>query len=118
MSLEQEPRLSPRMQRAVTELKGLVQQHYPEATFRVTRDPEEPRSIDLLATVDVEDRQAVMDVVLERVLQCQIEEKLPVHVIPLHTPELARALLAQQRRERRSASDIPLDLLTPLGPAH
>ena len=112
MSPEREPRLSPRMQRAVEELKGLVQHHYPEATFHVTRDPEERRSIDILTTVDVDDRQVVTDIVRERVLELQLHEHLPVHVIPLHTPERARALLEQQRHEQPSATDIPPDLVS------
>jgi len=96
MRTEGEPKLSPRMQRAVEELKGLVRQRFPGATFQVARDPEEPRSIDLLTTTDVEDRQDVVNVVRDRLLQFQIQEKLPIHVIPLHTVERAGAILQRQ----------------------
>ena len=109
-----EPKLSPRLHEAVEELKNLIKARYPEAMFRVVRDPEERRSIDILAMVDVDDRQVVSDLVRERVLDLQLREKFPVHVIPLRTPDRARALLEQQRHEHRFAVDIPSDLLAPL----
>lgn len=114
MKATKEPRLSPRMLRAVEELKSLVRQRYPGATFRVARAPEEPGSIDVLMTTDAEDINEVMDLVLERVLRFQLKDKLPVHVIPQHTPERVAEILAEQQRESRSAAGVPLDLLAPV----
>jgi len=68
MSAEREVRLRPCMQAAVEDLKSLVQQRYPEATFQVRRSPEDPKSIYLWTTVDVPDTTAVVDTVLDRVL--------------------------------------------------
>ena len=86
MKNEQQPRLSPEMQRAVTELEGLVKQRYPDATFQVRRSVEDPHIIHLIPTFDVEDRDDVMDVVIDRMMDLQINEKLPLFVVPLRTP--------------------------------
>lgn len=96
MKSEREPRVSPRMQRAVEELKGLVRERYPQATFQVTRSPDDRRSIHVVTTVDVPDTTEVVDAVLDRVLQLQIEEKLPVHVIPVRPRERALAMLRER----------------------
>jgi hypothetical protein len=41
------------------------------------------------ATVDVEDTDAVVDVYIDRLVTLQIEEGLPVYVVPLR-PQLQR----------------------------
>jgi len=51
MSAGRTESLDPRVGRAIAELQALITQRYPEATFRVTRSPEDPRSIHLVATV-------------------------------------------------------------------
>ncbi len=107
MKTEHEPRLSSRMQGAIEELKGLVRENYPGATFRVTRSPEDHRSIHLLATVDVEDRDEVMDVVVDRVMQLQIQEKLPIHVIPVRPRARVLAMLRAEHLARQKRLDMP-----------
>jgi hypothetical protein len=106
MTTEREPKLRPRMHAAVEELKDLVPQHYPDATFRVARSPEKRRIVHLWTTVDVEDTDEVLDVVLDRVLHFQVEERLPIHVIPVRPRERVLAMLreaeeAKARRARR-----------------
>jgi hypothetical protein len=51
MRSEREAKLGPRMQQAVEELKGLVLEHYPEASFRVAPSLEEPAIVHLWTTV-------------------------------------------------------------------
>jgi hypothetical protein len=106
MRTEQAPRLSPRMQQAVDELTGLVRTHYPEATFRVSRSPEDRRGIHLLATVDVEDTDTVMDIVVDRVVELQVEQHLPIHVIPLHTPARVAAIRAAQAQHGQTQQPV------------
>jgi hypothetical protein len=73
---------TPRMQTAIAELQALIQQTYPKATFTlVPRD--DPEGLYVLATVDVEDTDAVVDVYIDRLVTLQIEEGLPVYVVPL-----------------------------------
>jgi hypothetical protein len=66
MSVEQAIDVAPRMHEALEELKALIRQRYPEATFRVARSPENPQTVLLKPVVDVEDRDEVMDVVIDR----------------------------------------------------
>lgn len=82
MSVERGPDVSPRLHAALEELKGLVRQHYPEATFQIVPSPENPETILLKPVVDVEDRDEVMDVVIERLVELQSEEHLSLFVVP------------------------------------
>ena len=101
MRRESEPRLRPRMRQAVEELKGLVRQHYPDATFRLSRSPEEPRALHLWTTVDLEDLDAVLDPIIERIVELQTDERLPIHVIPVRPRE--RVLAALREKEAAKA---------------
>lgn len=91
--------LDPRMEQAIEELIGAVQQRYPAATFEVAPGQDEPDAVHLVATVDVEDPDEVLDLVIDRVLELQIAEGLPVHVIPIRP--LARVV--QELRSPRPA---------------
>ncbi|HTE84546.1 MAG TPA: hypothetical protein VK821_07420 [Dehalococcoidia bacterium] len=83
IAVGRKPKLAPRMRQAVSELKRLLAKQYPEATFRVGRSPEDAAIVHLITVVDVPDTTQVVDLVLDRVLQLQVEEKLPIHVIPM-----------------------------------
>jgi hypothetical protein len=73
---------TPRMQAAIGELQRLIQQHYPEATFQVELG-DDPTGMYVLATVDVEDTDAVVEVYIDRLLELQIDEGLAVYVVPV-----------------------------------
>jgi hypothetical protein len=73
---------TPRMQRAVAELQALIQEYYPASTFQVTHG-EDPIGTYVIATVGVEDTDAVVDVYIDRLLELQTDDGLPVHVIPV-----------------------------------
>jgi len=75
--------LTPRLQRAVDELQHLIRQVDPLATFQVVPG-EDPAGTYVLATVDVEDTELVMDAYMDRLLTLQIDEGLPLYVLPLH----------------------------------
>ena len=66
MSAERAPRVSPTMGAAIVELQELVRERYPDATFEIGRSPENPETVLLKPIVDVEDRDEVMDVVIDR----------------------------------------------------
>jgi hypothetical protein len=76
---------APRIQAAVAELQGLIQQHYPTATCEVSPG-DDPVGTYLIVTVDVEDTDAVVDVYIDRLLAFQIEEGLAVYVGPSMSP--------------------------------
>jgi hypothetical protein len=75
--------LTPRLQRAVDDLQRLIRQVDPLATFQVVPG-EDPTGTYVLATVDVEDTELVMDAYMDRLLTLQIDEGLPLYVLPLH----------------------------------
>jgi hypothetical protein len=52
----------------------------------------------LLAVADVNDPDEVGDLVVERVVALHVEEGIPLHVIPLRTPERERVAHAAARR--------------------
>ena len=103
-------KLEPDMAAAIDELKGMVKARYPDATFQVAPDPEDPGAVDLIAAVDVEDIDEVLDVVIDRMLELQIEQDIPVHVLPIQP--LDRVL--KEMRRPKVVPDIDLDLITPL----
>lgn len=98
MQQDHEPRLSldERTRQAVPELEATISKHYPTASFAVTRSPDDPRSIHLEAVVDVDDPDEVGDLVIERLVELQAEDGIPIHVIPLRSPERIAAARSAQ----------------------
>ena len=86
----------PRIQSALAELQMLIQERYPEATFDIFHG-EDPDGVRLQATVDVEDTDEVMDVVIDKLYEFQVEQGLPVYVLPV--PPLER--VAEELKKRK-----------------
>jgi hypothetical protein len=82
-----EETLDSRRREAIRELTSLIRRQYPTATFAVAPDPDDSDITILWTTVAVDDRDQVLDLVIERELQLQIEEGVPVYVVPIRTPE-------------------------------
>lgn len=111
MQPERASTFSPTMHQALTELEGMIRDRYPTATFEVGPGEDDPEAVHLTATVDVDDPDEVMDLVVQRVMALQAEEGLPLHVIPIRTPERIEALRRAQaasapawRRHRDAAA--------------
>jgi hypothetical protein len=79
--------LDQNVQRALLELQAIISARWPNATFVVTRGQDDPEAIHLDTTVDVDDTEEVLDLVIDRVLDLQINRGIPVHVIPLQSSE-------------------------------
>jgi hypothetical protein len=77
------------MQQAVEELQALICQVVPTATFEVIPG-DDPAGTYVIATVDVEDTETVVDGYIDRLLTLQIDEGLPVYVVPVRP--LARVM--------------------------
>lgn len=100
MSAAHEQPIDSRTWVALHELQGIMLQHYPEATFSVSRGEDDPDAIHLYATVDADDTDLVLDVVVDRMMEIQIEDGLPIFIIPLPTPErVAEQWRARSKRE-------------------
>jgi hypothetical protein len=110
MSKEHPLRLDARMQKAIAEFESLILQRYPGTSFEVSVAPDDPRQIHLNVVVDLDDPDEVGDLVLDRLLQLQVDEGIPLHVIPLRTPERIEAAGAAERgaQRLRPARRIPL----------
>jgi hypothetical protein len=72
---------------ALDELRALVLRQYPDATFEVTSAPDDPSIVHLIATVDLDDTEDLVDLVIDRMIELQVDEGLPIFVIPQRTPE-------------------------------
>ncbi|MCL4544835.1 MAG: hypothetical protein M1118_09625 [Chloroflexi bacterium] len=97
MSVEHASKITPRMQSALTELEGMIREHYPTAQFRINPSQDDPEIIHLTTTVDVEDTEDVLNLVIDRMMEMQIEEGLPIFVIPVRPRE---RILAQITRHQ------------------
>ena len=86
---------NPRIQAALAELRELVLQRFPAATFTVYRG-DDPDGIYLTPVVDVEDLDEVIDAVLRRWVDMQVYEGLPVYVVPDWPIERLRQHLRRQ----------------------
>jgi len=90
---------------AITELKATIGKRYPGTRFDLSHPDDEPSSVELTAVVDIDDPDQVLDLVIDRVIHLQVEEQLPIHVVPVRTPERVAAYLTERhrtgRRERR-----------------
>jgi hypothetical protein len=88
--------ITPRLEEAIAELRELIVRHYPEVTFTVS-EGEDPDGIYLTATVDVEDMGEVVDVFLNRMVDLQIDEELPIFVVAVRPLARNVAILARQQ---------------------
>jgi hypothetical protein len=86
MSAQRSPDMDPRIRTAIIELQDLIRDKYPSAAFQVSRG-EDPEGFYLKATVDVEDTDEVVDIVIDRLLEMEIDEELPVYFVPLRPVE-------------------------------
>ena len=106
MNPERSESLDARAQSAVEELQSLIQEHYPAATFAVERGPDDPEAVHLVTTIDLEDTDEILEVVAERVMELQIDEGVPVFVIPLRPAARVSAML--EAVQAQPAPDLPM----------
>src|SRR4051794_15895405 len=96
MSTEHMTATDPRMQQAIAELQDQIVAHYPTASFEVA-EGEDPVGVYLTAVVDLDDPDEVLDVVIDRLLELETREGMPLYVIPARTPERIAAMLREHK---------------------
>jgi len=94
------------MEEAVNELKSLITERFPQATF-VVEEGFDPKGTYLVTTVDIADTDEVMDVVGDRLVELQVTEGLPLYVTPLRPIE---RVVAQLREQEQATLPSPLPL--------
>ncbi|MBA3450024.1 MAG: hypothetical protein H0T18_02290 [Chloroflexia bacterium] len=75
-----------RMDAAIAEIKELILTHFTGATFDVGLS-DDPDGTSMTVTVDVEDTDDVVDVIVERSLEMQVDEGIPLYVVPVRPIE-------------------------------
>lgn len=85
----------PRMRQALRELQEMIRERYPSAQFGVSMG-EDPEGVYLQAVVDIDDPDEVMDLVVDRLLEFEIEQGLPLYIVILQTPARIARLRAEQ----------------------
>ena len=108
MTIEPGLDLDSNVHAALEELAAIISQNYPEARFRVSRGEDDPTIVQLVATVDVEDTDVVLDVVMERLLELQANE-LPVFVVTERPVERTIAMVEAAQAQKRGT--VPTALL-------
>ena len=81
---------------ALSTLETLICGRYPDAVFTIFQG-EDPDGVYLRATVDLDDPDEVMDVLVDTLYRIQVEQELPVYGIPVQPLERAAAQLQGQR---------------------
>jgi len=100
MSVERTDNYAVRVRHAVDELQGMITERYPTASFEVAQG-EDPSGTYVTATVDIDDPDEVLDLVMDRMLDVQIDEGLSVYVVPVRP--LERILQDLQRAPQARA---------------
>lgn len=101
----------PHVQDAVEELQRTITARFPTAVFEVGPG-EDPEGVYLTAAVDVEDLTNVFDVVADRLVDMQVEEGLPLYVVPVRPLERALKEIRPPRHTMRPTAD--LDAVKPI----
>lgn len=96
MSVERLPKLDEPTRSGLGELKGIIAQRYPTATFDVAWG-DDPEGVYLRAAVDVEDVDEVLDLVLDRLFHFQVEQGLPVYMLPIQPVERVLQVMQTER---------------------
>src|SRR5579871_615628 len=87
-NLDRSRAVTMQVENAIRELEELIARRYPLATFEVGQG-DDPAGTYLIATVDLDDPDDVMDLVIDRLLELQIDQSLPVYVLPLSRSQVA-----------------------------
>jgi hypothetical protein len=85
----------PRMKAAIAELQERIAGHFPTATFKIEVG-DDPDGVYLITVVDLDDPDPVLDVVIDRMLEMEVDEGLPLYVVPARTPERIAAMLREE----------------------
>jgi hypothetical protein len=93
--------LDERTRQAIHELQRTITARYPSTTFEVVPASDDPGSIHVVATANVDDPDEVGDLVLDRVVSLIADKGIYVHVIPVRTPERIAAARKAEERSRQ-----------------
>lgn len=100
----------PRIQAAIAELQGAIQDRFPTAQFSISQREDPEPGIYLNATVDVDDLDEVTDPIVSRLVDMQVDEGLPVYV-SVDWPE-ARIVEYLRRQKSGAFAEMPATMIS------
>ncbi len=104
MRTEHDLNLDRPMERAIEQLKAAITEQYPQAAFVIVRG-EDPEGIYLKTIVDLEDVDQVVDSILDKLYELQVERALPIYVVPLQPIDRVLKELSRPRQRSRPRID-------------
>ncbi len=100
----------PKVQAALTELRSIISSRFPTAGFEEFQGlGDDEHGTYLEATVDVDDPDVVTDMVIDRLLDLEIDQGLPIYVLAVRTPERVTRELASRPRPAYHTTDPAID---------
>jgi len=112
MNQDLEQTLDSRVRGAIDEVRRAIRERYPGAQFAVERGHDEPENVHLITTVDLDDPDEVVDLVLDRLIELEVDERIPLYVIAVPTPE---RILAEMKHSRGRDPDDVRRVLSSVG---
>jgi hypothetical protein len=73
-----------RMTTAISEMQYLISMAFPSVSYTIAHQ-DDPKGIQLIALVDIEDTDTVVDCFIDRLLTLQVDESIPLYVIPVRS---------------------------------
>jgi len=89
----------PAMLAAIVELQHLILARFPETEFTIG-EASDPEGVLMRAIVDVDDPDEVTSVFIDRMVDIQVDDQLPIYVVPLRTARREAALRERQAGAR------------------
>jgi hypothetical protein len=106
MSGERAGTRDPRVAAAVSDLQTIIRARYPTASF-TTFHGEDPEGLYLRAAVDLDDPDEVMDLAIDRLMLYQLEQELPVYLLPVRSDARIAAALAERNTHKPTTAPLP-----------
>jgi hypothetical protein len=79
-----------RMETVIQEFQTLIEQSYSPVCFEV-KSGDDPVGTYLIVTVDIDDPDEVVDLYAEKLLALQVEEGLPLYIVPVRPVSEAKS---------------------------
>ncbi len=98
----------PAISAAIDELTAMILDEYPGSKIDAELG-DDPLGVYLLTIVDLDEPDEVMDLVIDRLVELNVEDRIPIHVIPLRTDARERAMRAEAAKGMQPLT--PLELL-------
>ena len=95
-----------RIAAALAEFQELIRARYTDAIFAIS-ERNDPPGVYLKAIVDIDDADPIIDLMIDRMLELQIEQEVPVWVLPLRPPARVLASLPRKQRRRPARALLP-----------